>query len=64
MERHLTNGKTLDIWERPKHLVCKPNWRNWIARVTSNHKVAGSNPALGDTIVSKTGWPSGLRRCT
>ena len=24
-----------------------PNWRNWIARMTSNHKVAGSSPALG-----------------
>jgi hypothetical protein len=24
-----------------------PNWRNWIARMTSNHEVAGSSPALG-----------------
>ncbi len=22
-----------------------PYWRNWIARMTSNHKVAGSSPA-------------------
>jgi hypothetical protein len=25
-----------------------PSWRNRIARMTSNHKVAGSSPAGGD----------------
>ena len=25
-----------------------PSWRNWIARMTSNHEVAGSSPAMGD----------------
>ena len=28
--------------------IIRPNWRNWIARMTSNHKVAGSSPALGE----------------
>ena len=28
----------------------KPPWRNWIARGTSNPKVAGSSPAGGSNI--------------
>ena len=27
--------------------VLKPQWRNWIARMTSNHKVVGSSPTWG-----------------
>ena len=29
-----------------------PNWRNWIARKTSNLEVAGSSPALGERFKS------------
>ena len=28
-------------------IFVQPSWRNWIARLTSNQKVAGSSPAGG-----------------
>ena len=32
----------------------RPTWRNWIARMTSNHKVAGSSPAVGDARLAQS----------
>jgi hypothetical protein len=44
----------------------RPNWRNWIARKTSNLKVAGSSPALGACSISSVGrapvFQAGRRR--
>ena len=34
--------------------LCMSPWLNWIQRVTSNHKIAGSSP-VGDCFVSSVG---------
>ena len=46
-----------------------PSWRNWIARLTSNQKVAGSSPAGGvlimvNFIFDQPSWRNWIARLT
>ena len=39
----------------------RPDWRNWIARETSNLKVTGSSPVSGDASMSEWSKEPDLR---